>query len=786
MVRSRLVAILCASLLFSSALALSAQEMQALVDIATAVPALQSLPSGAWNIASPDLACAQYWAGISCSGGANVTSLSWFSVTLNAALPAAIGNLKALNTISIGNCGFTGQIPAAFLALPQLKSLSFLNEQISGTIPDLSGAPKLETLSIRGCTSLNGPLPASFGNLPLKTLYLADMNLAAIPDTIGSMVNLTSVSLAGSAWSSTVPAGIWTLPKLSTLYINGPFIGSLPASVSLPQISSFTIQRTSLSGSIPSGFPSTVNDISFYVNPNMNGTLPADLGSATSLTDLQVYGSPLIYGGVPSSWSNLSNMRKILLSFCGFNGTLPTDLFARMTRLKSIDVSVNSFTGPFPSGGFSGLTALDTITAVSNRFTGSLSGILTAPALAYAYLNANQFDGPLEISSAAIPQNLQWLQIASNRLTRLPDNIGDLPALRTFYAGGNRIAGTIPASVGRSASITSLELARNMLTGDVPPFRNDRSWQYISLAENSLSYCWVEPSSLTTCDLETNPDLCVCGRSVCTDAPACSNCVIGSNNTCSLPAKPNGFPTTVSSRCSSGISSNGHCCGSACSSCQSCATGTCATVPNGPFVGCNISCTNYVSGWDGLTCGVFRDNLLGNCTAGVCNADLSRCASEAGVALPSPTKTCGSASCQRSTGSTCIPMSPTSNYLSLSSLCFVNETGSCATGTCDATATCPLAPSQPKAPASAPIGGGVPSGGGSAPGGSSSPLSSGGSPSSGGSSPTSSASGNPASSNSPSSSATPSNTKASSAAKLTNTLPLLLFGVLIFSLLHAF
>lgn len=674
--------------LFAFSAALSLQEQQALVDIANAYPVLKNLTSGRWNISAPERACQDNWSGAVCFGGVNVTYMSLQGLPLNAPLPPAIGNLTALTTLNILSCGVNGTIPNEIFRLPLLRTLWISQNPLTGTIPDVSGLPKLRELYL-SFLGLSGPIPDSIGSSSIETLNLVSLNISSIPDSLGNLANLTALYLQGSAWSGSIPAALFNLPRLADVTFSGPFSGSLPARVSLPNLKKFQIENTKLSGPLPVGFSAPTETIYFSSNSLISGTLPAEWGSITTLKELAVTRSPLVYGEVPASYAALSGLTKIALSTCALNRTLPPTLFDRMVNLTNIDLTSNDFTGPFPGDfrSFSRLTKLTSLSILSNRFSGPASLFLALPAISQLYIYRNQFSGPLEIL-AGIPTKLTSLDASNNLLTKLPDNIGAFPLLSNLRATNNRLSGTVPASLGTSASLTVVDLGYNTLTGDLPNFRRDKTWQNIIFRSNLLSYCFIEPPSVGYCYLDQNPNLCVCGRSACL-GNTCANCTVSSDNrTCTLPPKPNGFPTAVPSRCESGISSNGHCCGTTCSQCESCASGNCTAVPDGPFVGCSISCTSYVAGWNMGTCNFFRDDLIGNCSAGVCNANISRCLQESALAQPSANQTCGSSDCQRTSPDICAPFSPKTSFSSLSSICYVDERGSCPFQNCDSQARC--------------------------------------------------------------------------------------------------
>lgn len=691
----------CCCLLIGGAGALSLQEQQALLDLAAAYPFLQTLSSGTrWNVSDVANACARSWTALGCTSG-NVTSVSfsrYLSPTFVGPISPAFGNLSMMNYLYFSDMPFNGTFPVELLQLTRLTRITLTNTLLSGPLPDFSLLPQLQSLDVYG-SPFNGTLPDNWGAYSSLVSLNIDGTAAVgtIPESLGQARNLTTLRV-GYKLNGTIPASLGLLPKLQSVSFSGSITGTIPPELSQQSLRSVAISNTKLTGELPASWASVpFTTISVYGNSLLNGTLPAVWGNISSLTGIAVPGNSLT-GSIPESWGNLGLLGDLRLENNRLTGPLPAS-FARLTNLSRALIYGNSLGGPLPDANvFRQFKKLTTFYFYDNRFT-SLGGVFSVPDLVQLSGRDNLFGGPIQLFSGT-PQKLQYLDLTNNRLNgTIPNAIASIPTLRTLYLGGNSLSGTIPASFAASTTLAELILINNSLTGDIPAFRRDRSMVNLDFSGNSLSYCWVEPDSIGSCSVERNPNACVCNRRDCL-GPVCANCTItntdGKNNTCVLPPRPNGFPSPRDDRCESGIASNGHCCSSRCSKCESCETGSCVRLSDGPSPYCNISCSLLAAGWSNLTCSSFRDDLVGICTAGVCSADTSRCLSESDIAPPTNGKSCGSYSCQRSTVATCVPLTPLSSYPTLSSICYVSEPGNCAINNCDELSRC-LPPPPPVA-----------------------------------------------------------------------------------------
>ncbi|MFK7954353.1 MAG: leucine-rich repeat domain-containing protein, partial [Ekhidna sp.] len=112
--------------------------------------------------------------------GANDPSL------FNGTIPANLGNLTNLSSLTIRNSSVSGTIPVELGSLTSLGTLSLDTNQLSGSIPtEIGSLSGLSTLSFSN-NSLTGDVPASFTGLTsLTELELQNNTLTSLPDLSG-------------------------------------------------------------------------------------------------------------------------------------------------------------------------------------------------------------------------------------------------------------------------------------------------------------------------------------------------------------------------------------------------------------------------------------------------------------------------------------------------------------------------------------------------------------------------------------------------------------------------
>ncbi|XP_057836992.2 receptor kinase-like protein Xa21 [Cryptomeria japonica] len=181
-----------------------------------------------------------------------------------------------------------------------------------------------------------------------------------IPDTIGSLQQLTHLVLNHNNLSRNIPASLGKCYKLQLLDLsNNQLSGLIPQEVaSLANLQFyFNLSRNFLEGSLPMeiGKMIHVQAIDFSVN-RLEGTIPATLESCEQLEYLNLFSNEL-QGPIPSSLSGLKTLVSMDLSFNNLSGLIPVSLRS-LNMLQYLNLSYNNFSGKIREVGiFKNLTA---------------------------------------------------------------------------------------------------------------------------------------------------------------------------------------------------------------------------------------------------------------------------------------------------------------------------------------------------------------------------------------------------------------------------------------------
>ncbi|XP_043707804.1 LRR receptor-like serine/threonine-protein kinase RPK2 [Telopea speciosissima] len=173
------------------------------------------------------------------------------------------------------------------------------------------------------------------------------------------------------------------------------------------------------------------------------GTLPASVGN---LTQLRVLSLPynLFYGAIPSEVGALRSLKILELQGNNFSGRIP-DQRRYLSSLRLLNLSFNSFSGSIPEKliGSSRLRAID--------------------------LSYNRLTGAIKIDPSSGCESLSHLKLSGNRLVdKIPPEIGNCSNLRSLLLDGNILEGRIPTEIGKILQLRILDVSRNSLSDRIP------------------------------------------------------------------------------------------------------------------------------------------------------------------------------------------------------------------------------------------------------------------------------------------------------------------------------
>ena len=294
------------------------------------------------------------WHGVETNAAGRVTFLGLPRFQLNGEIPAELGNLDNLQTLSLFGNQLSGEIPAELGQLINLQGLHLYQNTLSGEIPaELGNLANLEALSLYD-NQLSGEIPAELGNLAnLVDLYLSQNTLSGeIPVELGGLTDLVHLYLWGNELSGEIPAELGGLTSLQRL----------------------ELARNTLSGEIPVELGDLANLELLTLSSNMlTGGIPVELGNLANLQRLSLRGNQLD-GEIPEELGSLANLEELYLNDNQLSGEIPEEL-GNLGSLQVLSLSRNTLSGEIPEE-LGDLTSLYTLYLHNNQLSGAIPNFL--------------------------------------------------------------------------------------------------------------------------------------------------------------------------------------------------------------------------------------------------------------------------------------------------------------------------------------------------------------------------------------------------------------------------
>uniref|UniRef100_A0A6B2L0S5 Uncharacterized protein n=1 Tax=Arcella intermedia TaxID=1963864 RepID=A0A6B2L0S5_9EUKA len=311
---------------------------------------------------------------------------------------------------------------------------------MNGTIPESIGLLSSITSMSLGWNAIHGDLPLSFKGLSSLSILDLTYTQFSLPSNFTFPINLQRLILSGNTLK-TPPLSISTLPLIELDYSSNILDLALFKSIS----SIKTLQKLTL----------------YFCRWN---TSPTTISGFPSLTYLNLYANGL--GTIPEI--NLPSLMYLNLAWNRFDHLTQTT-FQNLSRLTYLDLSYNAFSEPLPAS-FDFLPSLKTLNLQNNFFR--------PPATENIFLRLTSLVS-LDLSSSqiglwsSVPLNfnssfLTTLNYEMCGASSFPNVFTPLSSLKNLMLAHNGITGTLPTLFSTFTSLTNLDLGGNFLSGTIP------------------------------------------------------------------------------------------------------------------------------------------------------------------------------------------------------------------------------------------------------------------------------------------------------------------------------
>lgn len=424
---------------------------------------------------------------------------------------------KQVAEIKLDNNNLRGTIPD-LSALTHLERLDLSSNQLTGSIPDLSTLTHLEQLNLSK-NQLTGSLPDLSQLIDLQQLELKGNQLTVtfpIPDTFctqvveiskpqcQTLVNLYNHT-QGQSWEDT-PANNWGIMFTPCHWRGIRCEGRYVTEIKLRQ--------RGLSGTLPDLSALNYLEELDLSNNQLSGSLP-DLAALVELERLNLSHNRLT-GTIPDL-KTLTRLEKIDLSYNQLSGVIPE--LTTLSHLENFSSRHNQLQTRFPISE----TFCEHVTEISpaqcqvlvnlynhtqgNQWDMSYEnwGITTTPChwqgitcesgkVTKISLARKNLKGILPDLSALI--YLQSLELSNNQLQGSLSKLATLNQLERLDLSHNQFSGTI-ADLSIFTRLKHLELSHNQFTGAIPDLSQLIRLETLDLSQNQLSGVFPDLSTLS-------------------------------------------------------------------------------------------------------------------------------------------------------------------------------------------------------------------------------------------------------------------------------------------------
>jgi len=359
-------------------------------------------------------------------------------------------------------------------------------------------------LGFEGLQGIFNPNSTLFHLAYIQKLDLSNNNFSGsyFHSKFGGFLSLTHLDLSYSLFKGEIPTQISHLSKLQSLHLSKSHISFLSSthldssdSLFKGEISNSdmlvwketTLKRlvqnatnlrelfldyTDLSSLRPNSIALLFNQSSSLVTLNLartglSGKLKRSLLCLPSIQELDMSYNDELQGQLPEL-SCSTSLRILDLSYCQFQGAIPTMSFYNLTHLFSLTLSRNSLKGSIPLSLLT-LPRLTFLNLDDNELSGPIpNAFQISNNFLKLVLHHNKIEGELPTSLSNL-RHLFHLDVSSNSLSgQIPDVFGGMTEQQELNLDSNNLEGQIPSSLFNLSQLVELHCSHNKLEGPLP------------------------------------------------------------------------------------------------------------------------------------------------------------------------------------------------------------------------------------------------------------------------------------------------------------------------------
>ncbi|KAK1439343.1 hypothetical protein QVD17_05159 [Tagetes erecta] len=393
--------------------------------------------------------------------------------------------------IQVGNQGLTGSLTQTLNNLTELQVLEFQSNQLTGSLPSLSGLTQLHNLLLNHNNFSSIPSDFFDGMSSLQHVYLDYNDFASwsIPDSLKSASTLQIFSATSANITGKIPDffGGDTFAGLTVLHL----------------------AYNSLEGGLPSSFSGSSIQ-SLWLNgqnsrSKLNGTLDV-IQNMTQLTEAWLHGN--LFSGPLPDFSGLNELQHFSVRDNSLTGPVPESLM-KLQSLKTVNLTNNLLQGPTPS--------FDTSVAVDLSGTNSFclpdpgvscddrvdTLLAVAKSVGYPHIFADNWKGNDPCSAwlgvvCSSGGNITVINFQKMGLTgTISPSFSSITSLQRLILANNNLSGTIPQELKDLPNLVEIDVSNNHLYGRLPVFKETvkvKTDGNVDIGKDSPSVTPVSPS----------------------------------------------------------------------------------------------------------------------------------------------------------------------------------------------------------------------------------------------------------------------------------------------------